>query len=158
MMGQIVLWIDSKLLEPLDAAFCAGLEKLLDMWIAQQEKQRKARAERLKKQVAAAALRKLEETEIEVNAQCFACGHRKGGRIQYDPNIQRIIHACGVCGAVRPEMPVYPVKAWDFVGRDLKQNKERELEIMARFNGPSVEKLAADAQKKTAEQKIEMVH
>lgn len=158
-MEQIILWIDSKLLEPIDAAFCAGLEKLLDMWIAQQEKQRTARAARLKKQAAAAALRKLEETKIDPQAQCFACGHRDPrSRIQYDPQIQRVIHACAVCGAVRPEMPVYPVKAWDFVGRDLKKNVEREEEIMRRFNGPNVERLAAEAQKKSAEAKIEMVH
>jgi hypothetical protein len=147
MMSNFAVWLDSNVLVALERGFLRGVERLLDMYLAHQKKQK-----------AAAALRKLERTALDRNAQCFACGHRDG-EISYDPTIQRVVHHCKVCGAVRPELPVYPVKAWDFLGRDLRVNKERELEVMQRFNGGNIAQLQAEAaEKKAAEKKVEMVH
>jgi hypothetical protein len=54
---------------------------------------------------------------------------------------------------------VYPVEVWDFLGRDLKKNKEREKEVMSRFDDDILADKAAQAkQEAEAVKKVELVH
>ena len=159
MMQKIILWLDGRIFEPLDQMFCAGLDRLLDMCLEWQKKSRAEAVARAKQRAVDARLRKLAQSKIDPNAQCLACGEYDCGEIKYDPTIQRVIHRCKVCNALRPEKPVYPVEVWDFVGRDMKKGKEREKEVMARFDDNILVDQAAQAkQEADARKKVETVH
>lgn len=157
-MQQIVLWLDSNILEPLDQIVCAGLDRLLDMVLAWQKQIHAEAVARAKQRATEARLRQLKQTKIDKNAQCLACGEYNAGEIKYDPTIQRVVHRCKVCSAVRAEKPVYPVEVWDFVGRDLKKNTEREKEVMSRFEDNILADKAAQAKDAEAAKKVELVN
>lgn len=78
--------------------------------------------------------RRISKSRIDPNQQCFACGHFQGS-ISYDPNSKFVIHQCGVCNAMRAVRPILPATQWDFIGRDVDQIKQYEMEMRERFSG-----------------------
>jgi hypothetical protein len=75
---------------------------------------------------------------IKVNGWCNACGHRNG-EISWNPEVERVMHTCNVCGASWPELPRVPAHAWDYLGKMIKErrdNAEDVKEVFARANTP----------------------
>src|SRR5271167_2994099 len=74
----------------------------------------------------------------KVNEACKACGWKKGD-IVWNPELERLIHSCQVCGATWPETPRVPAHLWDILGKMIKFNRESAQdvkEVFERANAP----------------------
>ena|SRR5271157_1028586 len=75
---------------------------------------------------------------VKPNEWCPSCGAKKG-QIVWNPELERVIHGCDVCGANWPEKPRVPAHAWDILGKQIKYNRENAEDVketFARANAP----------------------
>ena len=73
---------------------------------------------------------------VNPNEPCPACGNEEGV-LKYDPSLQKLVVQCQRCGAARCVNPLLPVKVWDFVGREMKEQDNFKGNVSKYFDAGS---------------------
>jgi hypothetical protein len=80
--------------------------------------------------------RYLRNNKVNPNEPCPSCGNEQGA-MKYDPQLQKLVIQCQRCGAARCFNPLIPVRVWDFVGAEMKQQDSFKSNVGKYFDAGS---------------------
>ena len=81
-------------------------------------------------------MRVFRNPKISQQEKCPGCGIEKTHKIEYSAAIERILHTCGLCGAVWPSMPVRPADRWRIAPEQLPMPQEARTALAEIGNIP----------------------